>query len=972
MRSAECGKACSSFRIPHSAFRILPVLLSALLLSAAPASAASSRDIYLQCLTNFETYAETIWHTASYSGAPADAGYWGDGGSSGNGGIRGNSGLAVAYAVLVTAQPGSSKNSTRLSHIRQALNYDAATHVTGTNLCVNGYNWGWSSASSGDWQTPLWSGSMGLACLLMQSQLPAATVQGVQRVLASEATHRAGIAPASGYISDTKAEENAWDSNVLALSAAWLSTNANAALWLNAAKQYMVNTYTRADTNGDVLASWITAVTLYPSWALENHGFFHPTYEMVAGMSLGDSLLMAKLSNLGIATQLQPFAEHNVLGVWTNALISTLFDSGEFGYPAGLDWELHDYEQNSYIAWLAAHFNDPIARWADGQLAQLVLTRQLVNGNGQLVGPSGGGFYREAVEAVRTAVAWLHWANADFPIGTSTSPAPGFKHFPDVDIIVQRSQYGFFSICYGPQTNGNSPRIMAMVEAPSPATFPTNVFVASPLEPGVIGFGAQGAPTAARLVSLATNSNGFQAELQLTNGALGVTEVYVNCTGETFGIVEIPWPTTTSSSGTAGSFNTGIENDPLCGGSRLLEWAGGFTILNNRSGAARNITNNWLCVSGRYGLAAGPAGYFNYQTASSYNRLGAAQDTLSFVTQNQLGPRYAVYFPGKNASQTASKASLIQWSVTSSNYVLSFPGAGGGTAQIVAVPAPTPLYPPYVLPITNITGSSFQSSYPPTNAVEGNLNTFWCSSGVNPGQGPTTNHPEWLLVKFPRQVALSRFQVYPRTVNGGYGPKDLQLLLNGTSVYQGTMEPTTTLDVTLTPPAYATNAELYITSSYDPANPTNTRNVQVMEWVLMERAQPGTFGDWVLHEFTDAQVADPTVSGPLADPDQDGVPNLAEFAFGGDPLTPDPSVSALGVPASAPGTFTFTFRERKALGNVQRHFLTSTNLLDWTEASPTSLFIAGDLPDVYVRGAVFPMQARAAYFRVQFVLPPGQ
>jgi hypothetical protein len=179
----------------------------------------SSQRIYLQCLTNFENYAETIWHT---SGSIPDAGYWGDGGSTGNGGIRGNSGIAVAYAVLCVALPDDPKFTSRLSRVRQALNYDANTHVTGAYNTTSGNKWGWSGVST-DWQTPLWSGSMGLACLLVQSNLPAATVDGVRRVVVSEADHRAGIAPASGHVSDTKAEENAWQGNILALAAAWMS-----------------------------------------------------------------------------------------------------------------------------------------------------------------------------------------------------------------------------------------------------------------------------------------------------------------------------------------------------------------------------------------------------------------------------------------------------------------------------------------------------------------------------------------------------------------------------------------------------------------------------------------------------------------------------------------------------------------------------------------------------------------------------
>ena len=44
----------------------------------------NSQQVYLNCLTNFESYAETIWHT---SGTIPDSGYWGDGGSTGNGGV---------------------------------------------------------------------------------------------------------------------------------------------------------------------------------------------------------------------------------------------------------------------------------------------------------------------------------------------------------------------------------------------------------------------------------------------------------------------------------------------------------------------------------------------------------------------------------------------------------------------------------------------------------------------------------------------------------------------------------------------------------------------------------------------------------------------------------------------------------------------------------------------------------------------
>jgi hypothetical protein len=919
---------------------------------------AASQDTYLQCLTNFETYAESIWHTASYTGASADAGYWGDGGSSGNGGIRGNSGVAVAYATLVLAQPASARNATRLNHLRQALNYDTATHVTGTNKCVDGRNWGWSSASSTDWQTSLWAGSMGLACLLMQTNLPAAVVADVQRVVASEADHRAGIAPASGYIGDTKAEENAWQGNILALAAAWMSTHGNGSNWLWAAKRYCANSYTVANTNGDPLAAWISTVTLYPSFALENHGFYHPTYEMAAGMSLGDSLLMAKLSNRGIAAQLQPFAEHNVMATWTNNLNAMVLAAGDFAYPAGLDWEVHDYEQNSYIAWLAVHFNDPLARWTDDKLAQLCRYRQVVNGDGSFVGPSGGGFYREAVEARRTAIAWLHWANADFPSGAQTPPPPATVQYSDVKIIAQRSASSFVSLSYGS-------RIMAMIEA-APVSIPTNVYVATPLLPGVIGMGALGAPTAATLVSFGTGANGFEAELHVVNGANGTTEVYFKSTGDSIAIVEVPFPASSGTGSGSGSFNTGIENDPLCGGTRLLEWTGGSAINTSRSGSARNVSNNWVCVSGRYGLAAGPAGYFNYTAATGYNRLGAAEDTLAFIPQDPLGPRYAVWFPGKTAADTASNAARISWTVSGTNATLSFPGAGS-TQQVSAVLFTGMPYPAYRLPISSIAASSFQPAFPPTNAVDQNTSTFWVSYGTNAGQGPTTAHPERLTVAFPRRAALSKFSIAPRTTNGGYGPKDLQLLLDGVPIYSGRMAASASLDVTLSPPAYASNAQLLITSSYDPSFPSNSRNVQVVELTFYERAPPDTFGDWALRHFSDAQVADPTVSCPVADPDQDGVLNLLEFATGCDPLLSDAANAKVQTGSAPPGQFALRFRERKNLVGLSRQFLISNDLVTWSAVTPLTVSAVQDFGEAALLEAVFSALSTRSFFRISYV-----
>ena len=951
----------------NGTFRIAAIVLSLSGFCAIVSAQTGSQQIYLQCLTNFESYAESIWHT---SGTVPDSGYWGDGGSTGNGGIRGNGGIAVAYAALALALPDDLKFTNRIARIRQALNYDFNTHVTGSYNTTSGNKWGWSGAST-DWQTPEWSGSMGLACVLVENNLPAATVLGVRRVVVSEADHRASIAPASGHVSDTKAEENAWQGNIVALAAAWMSTSNNAPTWLLAAKKYLVNTYTFSSTNDDSLSEWDSTVNLYNDFALENHGFYHPTYEMVAGMSSGDSLLMARMADTNIAAQLQPFAEHNVMAVWTNNLSGMVMNSGDFAYPAGLDWELHDYEQYSFITWMAAHFNDPVARWTDGRLAQLTRYRQIINGDGEFVGPSGGGFYREAVEARRVALSWLHWNFADYPTGATNAPAPALQNLTDVAILTCRGTNGFVSISYGPQTNGSAARIMAVIEPPA-AGFPSNTIVTTPRLPGIIGIGAMGSPTGGRLVNLTMSGNGFVAELQLTNGANGTTEVYFNDTGDNVGIIEVPDPVAGFASNVAASFSTGIENDPLCGGSRLLEWSNGAASINNRSGTSTYVTNCWLCVSGNYGVAFGPAGYFKYTATTTYNRLGAAEDTLAFMPTNSLAPRYAVYFPGKSALQTSNLAAQVSWNISGTNATLTFPGAGGNPAQVsalVTLVSTNPSYPPYELGAASVTASSYQSStFPPTNAVDNDSSTFWVSSGTVAGQGPTPSNPEWLLIAFPRRVAVSEFQVVPRTLNGGYGPANLQLWLNGTPRFTNIMSATATLDVKFATPLYATNAELYITGSYYKGNPVNAQNVQVVEFNLFERALPGTFSDWQLQNFTDAQLANSAVGIASADPDGDGVPNLLEFATGGNPFSSDAANAAVKNVSLPGGQFAFQFQERSSLGNVARQFQSSPDLLAWTNLVPLQLNIMQTNGNNFIYQAVFPAQNTRQFIRIQYNL----
>jgi hypothetical protein len=320
--------------------------------------------------------------------------------------------------------------------------------------------------------------------------------------------------------------------------------------------------------------------------------------------------------------------------------------------------------------------------------------------------------------------------------------------------------------------------------------------------------------------------------------------------------------------------------------------------------------------------------------------------------------------------QTSNLAAQVTWNISGTNAILTFPGAGGSSAQVsalVALSSTNLSYPPYELGITGVTASSYQSSYPPINAVDNSSSTFWVSSGTLQGQGPTPAHPEWLLVNFPRPCAMSEIKVVPRSDSGGFGPANLQFWLNAVPVSTNTMTATGTLDVKFSPPIYATNAELYVTGSYYHGNSSNPENVQVVEFDLYERAQPGTFADWQLQNFTDAQLTNAAVGTASADPDGDGVPNLLEFAVGGNPFIAD-ATNAVVKGSQSAGQFQFQFQERNAPGDVARQFQSSGDLLNWTNTTPLSVSVLQNFGVSSLYSAAFPMQIAPQYFRIRYTL----
>jgi surface-anchored protein len=75
-------------------------------------------------------------------------------------------------------------------------------------------------------------------------------------------------------------------------------------------------------------------------------------------------------------------------------------------------------------------------------------------------------------------------------------------------------------------------------------------------------------------------------------------------------------------------------------------------------------------------------------------------------------------------------------------------------------------------------------------------------------------------------------------------------------------------------------------------NPTGLSAVHTLTFAI------GPFAQWQATHFTNTELDDPTVCGPDADPDHDGMKNLVEFGFGFDPRSgaAAPVSEGLGLP----------------------------------------------------------------------------
>ena len=220
----------------------------------------------------------------------------------------------------------------------------------------------------------------------------------------------------TGYRGDTKAEENGWEADVLAAALGLFPDDEAAPRWFQRMREFAVNSYSHPSDASDqtvIDASYdqqricdlYRGQNLYDDYTLQNHNYFHTSYQNVVMQELGEAALALKL--FGGDKWWSNSLMHNNQQVMDEVLKWLALDDGELAMPNGNDWSLFLYDQITSYTTMACLLHDPDALMLERRAAEMICHRQHTTPDGSWLLRSDIGARRMGVEAHRVMMTWL-------------------------------------------------------------------------------------------------------------------------------------------------------------------------------------------------------------------------------------------------------------------------------------------------------------------------------------------------------------------------------------------------------------------------------------------------------------------------------------------------------------------------------------------------------------------------------------
>ena len=304
----------------------------------------------------------------------------------------------------------------------QSLVFAYSTHKANRLKVCSGNNY-WGSTSKNDytWESSLWAMSVAYSAYFQWEKLTAEQKGYIYALLKAECNYELERSIPTGYASDSKAEENGWEADVLAAALGLFPNDELAPKWFARLREFAINSYSHyADAtdhtvidpeyDNTTVAQLYKGKNLYDDYTLQNHNLFHTSYQNVVMQELGEAALALKMFQLG-TTGTEKWKTnalmHNNQEVMDEVLNWLALADGELAMPNGNDWSLFLFDQITSYATMACFLRDANALMLENMAYKYIKARQQSTTDGSWLLNADVGARRMGVQAHRVMMTWL-------------------------------------------------------------------------------------------------------------------------------------------------------------------------------------------------------------------------------------------------------------------------------------------------------------------------------------------------------------------------------------------------------------------------------------------------------------------------------------------------------------------------------------------------------------------------------------
>jgi len=650
----------------------------------------------LQMLATFATYLKNDFQECAAPNSLGEAcGCFRGENTMGNNeqGVRPNADLSMICAFLVkygkdkvTLPAGVTWNDLETMAMK-SLVFAYSTHKANKLKVCSGNNY-WGSVSNSDhaWESSLWAMSVAYSAFFQWDKLSDTQKNHIYQLLKAECNYELQRSIPTGFNGDTKAEENGWEADILAATLGLFPNDALAPQWFQRLREFAINSYSHIndatdatvidpDYDGKTVKDLYKGKNLYDDYTLQNHNYFHTSYQNVVIQELGEAALALKLFQQGLYGEEKWKTNalmHNNDKVMQEVLYWLALADGELAMPNGNDWSLFLYDQITSYSTNACFLRDPHALMLENLAYKMIKARQTTTDDGSWLLRADVGARRMGVEAHRVMMTWL--MHEVLPTSNLTPTAwddfnrtfAQAKHFASQNIVRAATDSRFTTFSWSTGLNSYTGYIAANSVDKNKIIVPyrannTGNFLGWY---EVSGKATNATPVVSGIYQLKDNAWAMNGELQTNDATLNNRFAIYSTPGNAVIYIDYVRANQNATITKEKGGLMAISVDELTKTRRTLRTANGAKQLDGST--LSTLSGSWLNIDDAVGIVTTGDKQFAFGEKANNNSVNTAKLYALYKAQNRavktgdvVDRRQVVYYSNITADETAAMADRL-------------------------------------------------------------------------------------------------------------------------------------------------------------------------------------------------------------------------------------------------------------------------------------------------------------------------